>query len=126
MVTVYKTEKILNEIEPSFKLLKMKMATFCKNDSKSLLRLSAKNFNPDEEEEDKLYGFCTTTLDLIISNNQKPFPLYSKNGKVKVGQLIFKQSRIVEQPSFNEYLKSGWHINMSVAIDYTASNGECT
>ena len=33
---------------------------------------------------------------------------------------------VQEQPSFAEYLKSGWYINMSVAIDYTASNGDPT
>jgi hypothetical protein len=27
-------------------------------------------------------------------------------------------------PNFLEYLRSGWGINMSVAIDFTASNGE--
>lgn len=31
-----------------------------------------------------------------------------------------------EKPSFVEYLRSGWNINMSVAIDFTASNGEVT
>jgi hypothetical protein len=27
-------------------------------------------------------------------------------------------------PSFVEYLRSGWFINLTVAIDFTASNGE--
>lgn len=40
--------------------------------------------------------------------------------------LIFKEFKKTEQPSFAEYLKSGWFINMSLAIDYTASNGEVT
>ena len=31
---------------------------------------------------------------------------------------------IVKMPNFIDYLRSGWAINMSVAIDYTASNGE--
>lgn len=29
-----------------------------------------------------------------------------------------------ERPSFVEYLRSGWFINMTCAIDFTASNGE--
>jgi hypothetical protein len=28
----------------------------------------------------------------------------------------------VDKPSFVEYLKSGWFINLAVAIDFTASN----
>jgi len=27
-------------------------------------------------------------------------------------------------PNFMEYLRSGWAVNMSFAIDFTASNGE--
>lgn len=27
-------------------------------------------------------------------------------------------------PNFMDYLRSGWAINMSLAIDFTASNGE--
>jgi len=30
----------------------------------------------------------------------------------------------MEKPSFTDYLRSGWFINMSTAIDFTASNGE--
>ena len=29
---------------------------------------------------------------------------------------------IIEKPSFIEYLKSGWFINLSVGIDFTSSN----
>jgi hypothetical protein len=31
---------------------------------------------------------------------------------------------IVEMPNFMDYLRSGWGINSSFAIDFTASNGE--
>ena len=30
---------------------------------------------------------------------------------------------MVEQQSFIEFLKDGWFMNMSVAVDFTASNG---
>ena len=29
-----------------------------------------------------------------------------------------------QKPSFVDYLRSGWSINMALAIDFTASNGE--
>jgi len=41
-----------------------------------------------------------------------------------VGTLSFDQVALIERPSFVEYLRSGWFINMSTAIDFTASNGE--
>jgi hypothetical protein len=31
---------------------------------------------------------------------------------------------MIERPSFVDYLRSGWFINMACAIDFTASNGE--
>lgn len=34
-----------------------------------------------------------------------------------------QQIQIIEKPSFVDYLRSGWNINLSVAIDFTASNG---
>lgn len=46
-----------------------------------------------------------------------------KGNKIKNAYLSFKDTTITERPSFTEYLKGGWKINMSVAIDYTASNG---
>lgn len=46
--------------------------------------------------------------------------------KVKslAGNLKIESFTIIERPSFMEYLRSGWAINLSIAIDFTASNGE--
>ena len=38
------------------------------------------------------------------------------------GFIEFLEFKHNELPSFSEYLKSGWNINLSVAIDFTASN----
>lgn len=38
--------------------------------------------------------------------------------------MIIENFTVIHKPSFVEYLRSGWFINMSVAIDFTASNGE--
>jgi hypothetical protein len=34
------------------------------------------------------------------------------------------QIEVIERPAFTDYLRSGWAINTSFAIDFTASNGE--
>lgn len=34
----------------------------------------------------------------------------------------FKDFQVIEKPSFVEYLKTGWYVNLSVGIDFTASN----
>ena len=40
------------------------------------------------------------------------------------GILTFNNIQYVQKPSFVEYLRSGWFVNMSVAIDFTQSNGD--
>mmetsp|Transcript_38901 Transcript_38901/g.59112 ORF Transcript_38901/g.59112 Transcript_38901/m.59112 type:complete len:161 (+) Transcript_38901:761-1243(+) len=122
MVPVYKSDPPHDDLTPDFKKIEEKMQKLCNSDDKCLLRFSVMQHDEDDGEH-KMYGFCTTTLRLIIDNNGKDFPLYDKKGN-QTGVLKFQESRINEQPSFAEYLKSGWHINLSVAIDYTASNGD--
>lgn len=47
---------------------------------------------------------------------------------VKKGQfagiLKFNEFTVTEHPNFVEYLRSGWQVSLSVAIDFTASNGQ--
>jgi hypothetical protein len=88
----------------------------------ALMRFSIKN--QDDDGGDKTYGSFVSQIDFLIDNNQKEFPLYNNKGKDTGMVLKFKELLKKEQPSFAEYLKSGWFINMSLAIDYTASNGD--
>jgi hypothetical protein len=46
------------------------------------------------------------------------------NTRAQAGRLQVEFINIVEKPTFIEYLRSGWQINLHVAIDFTASNGE--
>lgn len=43
-----------------------------------------------------------------------------------VGSLVIEEIKVNENPSFLQYLASGWEINLSGAIDYTASNKQYT
>lgn len=47
---------------------------------------------------------------------------HSKKG-THAGTLFFNDFRVIENPNFVDYLRSGWQISLSVAIDFTASNG---
>lgn len=42
------------------------------------------------------------------------------------GELFIEKFSVIKMPNFMEYLRSGWAINLSCAIDYTASNKEIT
>jgi len=42
------------------------------------------------------------------------------------GIFNFNDFRVVENPNFVDYLRSGWQVSLSVAIDFTASNGQAS
>lgn len=42
----------------------------------------------------------------------------------KAGLVYLENVRILERPSLVDYLRSGWSINTSFSIDFTASNGD--
>ena len=54
-----------------------------------------------------------TDLDLLLYKNNNPG-----------GKLHLKDFSVAENPNFVEYLRSGWQMSLSVAIDFTASNGK--
>lgn len=69
------------------------------------------------------YGEITITTAQLISEPSQTFELKDEAGR-SAGSLTFDNVKFAKKPSFVEYLRSGWFINMSVAIDFTASNGE--
>ena len=61
----------------------------------------------------------------FAGNEEKYRDMVNERSKKKSAATIhFKEFEIVEQPSFVDYLKSGWYINTYFAIDFTASNKE--
>ena len=80
----------------------------------------------DEWDEGSLYGsFITSVREIQNYGINKPRELINEKAKLKLGGTIyFEDFECINQPSFVEYLKTGWFINLSVAIDFTASNGE--
>ena len=76
-----------------------------------------------EDGDHKLYGGFQTYLNEILSKDKKQFSMSNKK-RGHAGSLEFTQFIVFDRPSMIDYLKSGWAISLSVAIDFTASNGE--
>jgi len=72
----------------------------------------------------KFYGEFQTTLAQIVKG-EKEYNLF-KNEDMQPGVVSFESFVIEERPSFFDFLHSGWKINLIVAVDFTASNGEVT
>jgi len=50
---------------------------------------------------------------------KKTFEIKNEIGEIK-GNANFLIAKSVPKPSFIEFLRFGWHINLSIAIDYAA------
>lgn len=63
----------------------------------------------------------------MVSSPDKNIALQLTNElSQQAGVLNLNGIQLIERTGFVDYLKSGWNINMSVAIDFTASNKEVT
>jgi hypothetical protein len=76
-----------------------------------------------KDNDHRLYGRVTATAQAILDNIRKPFDVIKKQGK-HYGFLTFEKFDIIEYPSMLDYLRSGWAVSLSVAVDFTASNGK--
>ena len=94
-------------------LTKLNMATLCNNDKLARIKFAIVASNPAATELDSVL----TTVDEI----QKGKHNYDMDDGSKIS---LREVSIKVQPSFVDYIRSGWSISFVAAIDYTASNGE--
>ena len=74
----------------------------------------------------KPYGEFTTSLQDIIENNTTSFTLNKIDSNESVGDdtgFFLDHLKVEHRPSFYDFMHSGWEINSTVALDFTASNG---
>ena len=109
----------MNNTHPSFPIIKIKLAQICNGDQNLPIKFSF--YSKDIEATDKLYGEGVTTVAKIAAGDRA---LVLMNANSRVGTMNLDQFELKEMPGFTEYLRSGWGVNTSFAIDFTASNGE--
>jgi len=100
MVIVHKGEGHENDLNPYFKSIEKKMSVLCSNDVHALLKFSVKQYEQSNDQNHKLYGFFTSTLDILARNPTASYVLHDKNGKPTANILKFHQITIMEKPSF--------------------------
>ncbi len=126
---VHETEPIMDNLNPSFQGFSQKYQSLCNSDKYLPLRIDCYDYEKSGKHRyicgavsslDQLMQMEGSMLDLV---NEKKAEKKGKKYK-NSGQLVIHQCRLIEHPSFMEFLRSGWAISLSVAIDFTASNGE--
>ena len=101
------------------------MENLCLGDPHHRIRFSLYS-NVAVGDDPILYGeLITSVKDIQDHEINVGRELINESAKMKYGGTIFfEEFAVINQPSFVEYLKTGWFINLSVAIDFTASNGD--
>lgn len=72
--------------------------------------------------ENVYLGSCKVTVQDLL--NRREFEVTNMFTRGQAGRMQVEFINLIEKPTFIEYLRSGWQINLHVAIDFTASNGE--
>lgn len=125
---VWQSRHITGDLNPLFAHNRISMLSLCNGDINK--EISVDLYDYDEAGNHKhMGGFKTTVLELLHSNG-KPFTLIEE---ARVGSFMYSDSgtfscvgaRIESHPTLGQYIMGGLEISLSVAIDFTASNG-CT
>eukprot|EP00735_Rhodelphis_limneticus_P014685 TRINITY_DN8755_c0_g1::TRINITY_DN8755_c0_g1_i1::g.23877::m.23877 TRINITY_DN8755_c0_g1::TRINITY_DN8755_c0_g1_i1::g.23877 ORF type:complete len:524 (+),score=111.99,sp/Q8BT60/CPNE3_MOUSE/38.67/3e-113,Copine/PF07002.11/5.6e-42,C2/PF00168.25/3.1e-10,C2/PF00168.25/3.6e-14,vWA-TerF-like/PF10138.4/0.0019 TRINITY_DN8755_c0_g1_i1:163-1734(+) len=81
----------------------------------------------DRCTKDDMIGYVEMTAAELQQAQNQEFALHPPHGKSKsVGKLVINTRMMSSLPSFVDYLKGGLELNLSIAIDFTASNGTPT
>jgi hypothetical protein len=121
---IYKTEVVKSNLDPVFRTFSMNTKQLCGGNLDAPLKFSVSDWDSNTSSEP--IGNVTMTVNEMLqsSSSGQPVPLKHYSGKAKdVGAIRF---RIVanERPSLFAYLAGGMEINLSLAIDFTGSNGD--
>ena len=103
----------------NFDPILFKMTDFCNNNKTLPIRVSVYNYSNAGDHE--LYGRVVTSV-REIEMGKLDFEIISKRNKM-MGNLLVKHFKVDMKPSLLNYMKKGWVLNCSIAIDFTLSNG---
>ena len=117
----FKSEIIKNTLDPVFNTFDIPLSEIGEE------KISVECWDWDRNSKDDLIGACTfniqdhkgieTTSEIDLMNPTK------KNGK-RSGVLLIRKIYVHKNWSFIDFIQSGTQLCFSVAIDYTASNGD--
>lgn len=68
-------------------------------------------------------GEGTFSIKDLVSKSVKTINLTVKKSKESAGQLLVIDAKVVEKPSFLDYIRGGTNLNLICAVDFTGSNG---
>jgi Copine/C2 domain len=123
-ITIAKTEVSTNQSpSPVFKPMKFKAQNLCNSNFDQIVQFKIYT-KDDENAPATLIGTVKQSMNFFVDG--KGAPILNESGQPTGGLLKLDQFKIIEKPTFIEYLQSGWGISMQTAIDFTGSNEDFT
>eukprot|EP00918_Siedleckia_nematoides_P098130 GHVU01214836.1.p1 GENE.GHVU01214836.1~~GHVU01214836.1.p1 ORF type:complete len:563 (+),score=135.63 GHVU01214836.1:54-1691(+) len=122
VVEVHKTETIPNNLNPVWKPFAVDMDRLCNGDLDAKFKLEC--WDEDSMSSDDMIGWIETTVNQLLS--RQPLVLNDRPGgkTAKPGSLAIDSIHITRIPSFLDYITEGCELTVTMAVDFTASNGD--
>lgn len=129
---VSRTETIQNNANPEFVTLVKLDYYFEKN---QIIQIRVED--DDQGKSPETIGMIEVPLATVLTSKGNQFEADISDGKAITGRIFIRYKYLddedfneqgtkaaPETPGFLHFLKSGWSLSMSIAIDYTGSNGD--
>ncbi|XP_058504789.1 copine-4 isoform X1 [Solea solea] len=131
MQLVYRTETVMNNLNPVWKTFKVSLNSLCNGDHERKLQCTVWDWDSNGKH-DYIGEFEATFKEMrgAIDGRQVQWPCLNPKYKVKKknyknsGIIILNQCKIIKMHSFLDYIMGGCQIQFTVAVDFTASNGD--
>ncbi|XP_023683228.1 copine-4 [Paramormyrops kingsleyae] len=128
---VHRTETVMNNLSPVWKTFKVSFNTLCSGNHDRELKCTVWDWDSNGKH-DFIGEFQTTFKEIRGALDGRQIQWECINPKYQVkkknyrnsGVVILNQCKIIKMHSFLDYIMGGCQIQFTVAIDFTASNGD--
>ena len=108
--------------EPVYKIFELSIQKICLGDQDREVEIEL--WDHHHSKDDDFMGRGVFTLNQIL-RNQKQITLLNKSSK-KIGEVNVLIANVIQKPQFIDYIRGNTQLNLTVAIDFTGSNGAHT
>ncbi|XP_067417714.1 copine-4 isoform X1 [Emydura macquarii macquarii] len=128
---VHRTEVVMNNLNPAWKIFKVSVNSLCSGDEDRRLKCTVWDWDSNGKH-DFIGEFSSTFKEMrgAMEGRQVQWECINPKYKAKKknyknsGIVILNQCKIHKMHSFLDYIMGGCQIQFTVAIDFTASNGD--
>jgi len=120
--TVHKSETIKNNLNPVWAKFKISSRRLCQGDIYRPIRFDCNDADGDDKFDS--IGYIETNTNELLNPNMVLRLKHPKGKDKGVGTIQhISPPAVIDKPSFTAFIAGGMEISVSVAIDFTASNG---